>query len=140
MNAGLDLPEQVAKLVSDIGARISSVDIDVWDRLRGVEDRSLRERTSISEWAAQQSHERSLRKAYAGWLLVALFGQVVVVDVAFFLIGSGRISVEQWVASAFVAGAFVQVTGLVAAVLRFLFPSASTMASSRRSDGPRNPS
>lgn len=77
----------------------------------------------MASWEKQQSDERFLRSRYAKWLVIALFIQIAVINIAFFLIGFGFLTVEKWVASSFIVGVFVEVTGMTFVVMRYLFPT-----------------
>lgn len=77
----------------------------------------------MASWEKQQSDERDLRNRYAKWLVIALFIQIAIINIAFFLIGFGLLTVERWVASSFIVGVFFEVTGMTLVVVRYLFPT-----------------
>lgn len=116
------LPKEVDELVAKIGRAVTSGDVDVYRHVREIEDKSYKIRTIVSSWEGQQKEERQLRRGYAKWLLVALLAQMFLVDVAFFLIGCGLISVDRWVAESFIIGVFGEVATMTLIVVKYLFP------------------
>jgi hypothetical protein len=129
------LPAELDPLVAGIGSRVTSADLNVYETFKQVEDRSYRDRSEVEEWTASQKQDRKLRTIFASVLLVALFGQVLFADVSFMLIASDVLHAEEWVAAAFFVGVFGQVTALVAAILKYLFPSVGAV---RRASGARD--
>jgi hypothetical protein len=90
--------------------------------MQKVEDSSFRLRTILNAWDKQQSEERSLRRTYASWLLVGLFLELIIANIAFLCVGLGMLVVPQWVASTFFVGVFGEILGLTVIVVRYLFP------------------
>ena len=122
------LPEETfspiaQRLVESIGKPATNEDVTIYERVRRIEDESYELRTIVASWEKQQSDERDLRNRYAKWLVIALFIQVAIINIAFFLIGFGFLTVEKWVASSFIVGVFVEVTGMTFVVMRYLFPT-----------------
>lgn len=125
------LPEETLsptaqRIVQSIGEPVTNEDIDmvdIYERVRRIEDESYELRTIVASWEKQQSDERDLRNRYAKWLVIALFIQVAIINIAFFLIGFGLITLERWVASSFIVGVFVEVTGMTFVVVKYLFPT-----------------
>lgn len=122
------LPEETfspiaQRLVESIGKPATNEDVTIYERVRRIEDESYELRTIVASWEKQQSDERDLRNRYAKWLVIALFIQIAVINIAFFLIGFGLLTVEKWVASSFIVGVFVEVTGMTFVVVRYLFPT-----------------
>ncbi len=122
------LPEETfspiaQRLVESIGKPATNEDVTIYERVRRIEDASYELRTIVASWEKQQSDERDLRNRYAKWLVIALFIQVAIINIAFFLIGFGLLTVERWVASSFIVGVFVEVTGMTFVVVRYLFPT-----------------
>lgn len=118
----LQLPEEVKQLVAKVGSAVTSADVDVYRSVREIEDKSFKVRTVMGAWEGQQREERQLRRGYAKWLLIALLAQMFVVDIAFFLIGWSVITVDRWVAEAFILGVFGQVSAMTLIVIKYLFP------------------
>jgi hypothetical protein len=118
----IQLPKEVNDLVEKIGSVVAPGDVDVYRSVREIDDKSYKLRTVISSWEGQQREERRLRRGYATWLLVALLLQMFLVDLAFFLIGYKQISVDRWVADAFIIGVFGEVAGMTLIVVKYLFP------------------
>lgn len=122
------LPEETfspiaRRLVESIGEPATNEDVTIYERVRRIEDESYELRTIVASWEKQQSDERDLRNRYAKWLVIALFIQIAVINIAFFLMGFGFLTVEKWVASSFIVGVFVEVTGMTFVVVRYLFPT-----------------
>lgn len=122
------LPEETfsptaRRLVESLGKPATNEDVTIYERVRRIEDESYELRTIVASWEKQQSDERDLRNRYAKWLVIALFIQIAVINIAFFLMGFGLITVERWVASSFIVGVFVEVTGMTFVVVRYLFPT-----------------
>ena len=111
------------RLVQSIGDPATNEDVTIYERVRRIEDASYELRTIVASWEKQQSDERDLRNRYAKWLVIAMFIQVAIINIAFFLMGFGLITVERWVASSFIVGVFFEVTGMTFVVVRYLFPT-----------------
>ena len=94
-----------------IGSRVTSDDIDTYDRLEQLASRS-----------AVQRSERTLRLTYGWALLILLSVEIVSVLTIAFLIGFKVIELDRWVATAFIGGTFTQVSGLAFLIVRYLFP------------------
>lgn len=109
--------------ILDIGPPVTARDIDSYRAYREIEDRSLMVRTLMTAWERQQEQERSLRRPYAWWLLIGMFSQVAVANIAFFLLAAGRLEADKWLAGLFIAGTFAEVVGLATIVTRHLFPA-----------------
>lgn len=122
MSDGIQLPEDVRRLVAGIGGVITPADVDVYRSVRDIEDKSYKVRTVVTAWEGQQREERRLRRGYATWLLIAVFAQMVVADMAFFLLGAGVISVDKWVADTFIIAVFGQIAAMATIVVKYLFP------------------
>lgn len=121
-----DRTDRNLNIVKQVGAAVTSKEIDTYARYREIEDRSYRLRTLVTAWEAQQSEERKLRRSYGRWLLVALCVQTLLVDVAFFLAGTGRLNVPASVANTFMVSVFGQIAALAVVVVRHLFPRTET--------------
>ena len=80
----------------------------------------------LAAWKAQQGDEQKFRAIYAGWLLFALFLQLLMANAAFLLLGFGLIHVGRWVAHVFFVGVFGQIAGMAFLILRYLFPERSS--------------
>lgn len=108
--------------VLSIGEVVTPQDIDSYRAFQEIEDRSYIIRTITSSWERQQKEERNLRRRYACWLLAGVFVQVVLANVAFFLVGTGNLEVEEWLTGTFIVGTFGEVVGLAMIVTKYLFP------------------
>ena len=101
----------ISPYIVGIGSRVTSDDIDTYDRLEQLASR-----------AAGQRSERTLRLTYGWALLILLSVEIVSVLVIAFLIGFEAIELDRWVATTFIGGTFTQVSGLAFLIVRYLFP------------------
>lgn len=109
-----DAEDPISQYIVGIGSRVTSEDIDTYDRLERVKSRTEAQRT-----------ERLLRRVY-GWALLALLAiEITAVLIIAFLIGFGVVELDRWVATTFIGGTFTQVSGLAYLVVRHLFPTPS---------------
>ena len=125
MSDNITIPNTLRDRIVGIGSEVQPADVDVYSRLREIEDRSHKLRTVLGAWERQQSEERSLRQGYAGKLLIALLIQTGLVDVAFFAIGFHWLSVEPWVANTFILAVFGEIAAMAMIVIKYLFPKAA---------------
>ncbi len=116
------LSPDARRLIESIGSPVTNEDIAIYERIRRIEDSSFRIRTVVAAWEKQQTEERNLRSRYAKWIVIVLFLQIAVINVAFFLIGIGWLDIEEWVASSFIVGALLEISGMIFVVVRYLFP------------------
>ncbi len=117
------VPDELAPLVQFVGAPVKPDDVKSYGEYQEILNQSRRTRAIVESWEGQQNEERTLRRQYATWLMWAVTAQVVVANVAFFLIGFGNLAVPQWVASVFFGSVFAEVSGLAFLVVKYLFPS-----------------
>ena len=116
------IPDTLKDRVLGVGGEVRPEDVDVYGRLREIEDKSYKLRTVLEAWERQQSEERALRQGYAKKILVALFVQMGLVNVAFFAIGLGWLAVEEWVANTFIMAVFGEIAAMALIVIKYLFP------------------
>ena len=122
MSRVIELVEVSKDKVASVGDPVTSDEIVTYRQLREIEDRSYQLRTIVGAWETQQAQERMLRRSYAGWLLVLLFFQVIVINVVFFLIGLKYLIVEEWLAKTFIIAVFAEIAAMTLVVVRYLFP------------------
>ena len=122
MNTKPTLPTEFQAFVKEIGDPVTSDQLDNYGKYKKIHDKSFRLRTIVEAWKDQQTEDRKMRKAFAIAILVALFLQVLTINVAFFLIGFGVINVPHWVASTFIVSVFTEIISMTMLVLRYLFP------------------
>ena len=106
-----DFDSFVRQYVSSVGTPVTSEDVDTYERVSQIQAREARERG-----------ERKLRLVYGSVLLTLLTGQIIAVTTLAFFIGFGIISIDRWVATAFVGGTFGEVSGMAYLIVRYLFP------------------
>lgn len=82
-------------------------------------DKKLKE--VLDAWSKQAKDERELRKSYAKLLLLALFFQTVLVNLAFFLIGFDWLKMDEWTARTFIITVFSELAAMVFFIVRYLF-------------------
>ena len=75
----------------------------------------------LGAWSQQAKDERNLRKLYAKLLMAALFVQIALVNLAFFLIGWGYLNVDEWTARTFVIAVFLELSAMVFFIVKYLF-------------------
>jgi len=97
----LKLPESLQQKVIRIGPSVTPQDVDTYGRLQEILDKSAKLQRILDAWERQHSEERKMRRTYAKWMLIALFVQGFIVNVAFFAIGAGYLAVSEWVANSF---------------------------------------
>jgi len=118
---GNNLPPSLSSLIAKVGGVVEPEDIDVYDKLSAIHDRSKKLRTILKAWNSQQNADRELRKKYAHWILVGLSAQILLAMVVLFFIGFGLMNLPEWVAAVFFAGVFTEIVGLTTLVMRYLF-------------------
>ncbi len=123
MTRNIDEKPTFNSFVKNIGGAVTPDEVDTYGRLLEIEDSSYINRIYISAWEEQQNQERAMRNSYAKWLLIAVFVQAILINIAFFFIGFSVIIVEQWVATAFIIGVFAEITAMTTIVVRHFFPS-----------------
>jgi len=122
MSEAVTIPETLKNRVVGIGGEVRPEDVDVYRRLREIEDKSYKLRTVLEARERQQSEERALRQGYAKKLLIALFAQMGLVNIAFFLIGFRWLAVEVWVANTFIMAVFGEIAAMALIMIKYLFP------------------
>jgi len=122
MSEAVTIPDTLKSRVVGVGGEVRPEDVDVYGRLREIEDKSYKLRTVLEAWERQQSEERALRQGYAKKILIALFVQMGLVNIAFFAMGFGWLAVEQWVANTFILAVFGEIGAMALIVIKYLFP------------------
>jgi hypothetical protein len=115
------IPTDFPAVVTEIGDAVTPEAIDVYGKYQEIKDKSHHIRTIIKTWKDQQEQERMMRGRYAFWLMVAMSTQILVANVAFFLIGLGLLTIEEWTARTFIVSVFAEVASLVLFVVKYLF-------------------
>jgi hypothetical protein len=121
-----EVPDVIRDKVLAIGASVSQDEIEVYGRYREIADRSAKLRTILDAWEHQHMEEREMRQKYARWLLIGMFAQMGLVNIAFFAIGAGWLHVDPWVANSFILAVFGEIAGMVLFVVKYLFPKVSS--------------
>lgn len=67
------------------------------------------------------AEEIALKKSYGNWLLVFLAIQLVVMNIVFILVGSGRLEYQDYVLHLYMTGTLLEIFGLVLVVTKYLF-------------------
>jgi len=99
--------------------------VDTYGRLQEIFDKSAKLQRILEAWERQHTEERSMRRTYAKWLLIALFIQAFIVNVAFFAIGFGYLTVSEWVANSFILAVFGEIAAMTFFIIKYLFPKTS---------------
>ncbi len=122
------IPENLKGIVTDVGAPVSSADVDTFGKLREIQDRSHQIRTVVKAWKDQQAQDRKMREQFATYLLVALGLQATIVNIVFILIGCGVLSFESWTAKTFIMAVFAEIAAMVLIIVKYLFtPTTDTV-------------
>ena len=106
-----DSGDSLSQYISSIGRPVTAEDVDTYDRLSQIEDRT-----------AEGRGQRRLRYVYGTVLLVLLSLQIIAVTAFIFLLGFGIISVDRLVTTTFIGGTLGEVSGMTFLVVRYLFP------------------
>jgi hypothetical protein len=122
MDKSIQVPDSLKEKIVEIGASVTETELDTYTRIREVEDKSHKLRTILKAWERQQSQERKMRSVYAKWLLIALFAQMIVVNIAFFGIGLQWLVIEKWVSTTFIMTVFGEIAAMALIVVKYLFP------------------
>jgi len=122
MGEALPIPDALKSRIIGVGGEVQPKDVDVYGRLREIEDRSYKLRTVLDAWERQQSEERALRQGYAKKILIALLAQMGLVNMAFFALGFRWLSAEPWVANTFIMAVFGEIAAMALVVIKYLFP------------------
>lgn len=113
--------EATAPVVVKTLSRMNSGSVDDQIRAQAATDKSLALNAVVKAWEEQQKEERKMRSSYARRLLWALFAQIGLVNLAFFMIGSGCLKVEEWTARIFIMAVFTEISGMVFFIVKYLF-------------------
>ena len=105
----IEIPDTLKSRIIGVGGEVRPEDVDVYGRLREIEDKSYKLRTVLDAWERQQSEERALRQGYAKKILIALFVQMGLVNIAFFAVGFHLLTVEPWVVNTFIMAVFGEI-------------------------------
>jgi hypothetical protein len=105
--------------------RQEDISLDDALRVQVAHERSVRLRTLLAALSTQMEDERKMRRSYATALLCLLYIEVIAIFAAFFMVAANIIHAEPWMASTFLVTAFLQSAGLVALVVKYLFPDRS---------------
>lgn len=89
-----------------------------WDR----ENKRYKLLRVLEIWSDIQEAEMKMKKWVAIAVFTILIFEVLLVGVAFFGIGLGKIKVDLWVAETFIAGMIIQVFAIATIVVKGLFP------------------
>ena len=119
----MDLPDAFKDKVVSVSTPLrTGKDIERYERLEDIRNKSRKLRTILNAWETQQREERGLRRFYAKGLLAALFAQILLVNAAFFAIGLNYLVIDKWVATTFIMAVFAEIIALVSVVNKYLFP------------------
>jgi hypothetical protein len=125
MSGEVTIPESIKGKVLSVGPPVNIQEVDVYDRIQGINDRSAKIRRILDAWERQHTSERQMRQTYGKYLLWALALQGLLVNVAFFALGFGWIVVDPWIAKTFILAVFGEVAGMTFFVIKYLFPKTS---------------
>lgn len=112
----------VSDYVTQLFSELHTGDLNTLEKLYYLDNHGQKMAVILDSWEKQQSEERRLRKFYATVLLVGVFSQMVFIDVLVCLLGRGVLVLEKWVVSSVIFTVFLEIMGLVAVVIQYLFP------------------
>ena len=81
--------------------------------------------TVVEAWKRQQEQDRKTRGYYASCLMWVMVGQIIAINIAFFLMGLGYLKIPDGTAKTFIITTFVEISALVLTVTKYLFPPSS---------------
>jgi len=122
MTEPLKVPSSIRDLVTEVKEPISASALETLDKYTQIHDRSYQLHTFVEAWKEQQNSDRKMRATYATWLLIVVSVQILLINIAFFMIGARVLEVEKWVANVFITAVLVEVSSLVLIVVKYLFP------------------
>lgn len=116
-----EIPDGLQNIVTRIGDAVTPADIDAYGKWQDIRDQSYRLRTVLGAWKTQQNQDRTMRRHYANWLMLAMGFQIVAINIVFILMGCKVLVFEQWTANTFIMSVFAEVAALVLLVVKYLF-------------------
>jgi len=109
-------------MITEVGKPVTPSDVETLDRYAQIRDRSYQLRTFVEAWKEQQNSDRKMRSRYATWILIVVSVQIILINIAFFMIGAKVLEIEKWVANVFITAVLIEVSSLVLIVVKYLFP------------------
>ncbi|MBS3797173.1 hypothetical protein [Pseudoalteromonas sp. BDTF-M6] len=100
------------------------------DSLAALIKKSLQDKTKtsptdplINEQVEDSKADRELKKSYANWFIIILIGQLIVMNAAFFCVGFGWLSFDEWSLNLYMGGTLAEVFGVILVITKNLFPT-----------------
>lgn len=69
--------------------------------------------------------DRKLKKTYATWFILILIGQLLIMNVVFFMVGFGYLTFQEWTLNLYMTGTLLEVFGVILVITKNLFPTKS---------------
>ncbi|MBO9490351.1 hypothetical protein J7384_08260 [Endozoicomonas sp. G2_1] len=79
----------------------------------------------VNERVEDSKADRELKKSYARWFVYILIGQLIVMNIAFFCVGFGWLSFDEWSLNLYMGGTLAEVFGVILVITKNLFPTKS---------------
>lgn len=117
--------EEVQRVLSGafIKSHVTSGQLETYRVINEIEQKRLKSLRVLGIWEQLQESERRLKTKVAWCILGAMFLELCVGNMAFYLIGSRAIAVDQWLAKTFIIGMYGQIISITVIVVKSLFPS-----------------
>jgi len=77
----------------------------------------------VAEEIADRKSDRALKQKHAVWFIWILIAQLIVMNIAFFLVGNGKMTFQEWSLNLYMTGTLAQVFGVVYVITKNLFPN-----------------
>lgn len=114
--------DESSNLVVSVGDEVSEMSDE--ERQAAIEARRQKLDAVLNAWRNESEGDRKMRRNYAYGLMVGLFIQGAVVNVAFFLIGTGYLNVDEWTSRTFIIAVFGELASMVFFIVKYLFSPA----------------
>ena len=75
----------------------------------------------LGEQVEDARADRELKKSYAKWFIYILIGQWLIMNIAFFLVGFGWLTFDQWSLNLYMGGTLAEVFGVILVITKNLF-------------------
>lgn len=103
--------------------QVREEEIQAYERVTEADLKKYKTRMLIDTWKDQQKDERVLRKNVAHWILIGLFIQFIIGNIAWFLIGFRLMEFDKLVVNLFFVGMYTQLVTITLIVVKNLFPN-----------------
>jgi hypothetical protein len=120
-----DLASELSAQGVVVRSPVTPDQIDSYAQISQVERENARHAAILEAWKTQHGQEINLRERYAFFLLGLMAVQVLLVNIAFFLIGFGYMTIDEWTARTFMMAVFAELAAMTFWIVKYLFPPAT---------------